>query len=223
MYSPLETICVGIGEASASSTSSAGGSLVSCSSLNQLSASRESRGHFEMCVSCSRRESASAAPPCRPAACARGDCSLPSTRPWFFREVAVSCRNPAGTAGPGDDTSTAVWDPASNASHSSTSSICINLGRIPDPWSNDALAVAFLVRGAHVCRRHDGVRRRSLVAAAGPGGTIVVVAGDQQSAEPGTTLPQPLVVQVNDPTAKGVPGVRIRFFTGGDAGLVSGP
>jgi hypothetical protein len=44
MYSPLETICVGTGEARPSSTASAGISFASCSSLNHESASRESFG-----------------------------------------------------------------------------------------------------------------------------------------------------------------------------------
>ncbi len=51
MYSPLETIWVGIGERSPSSTASAGVNFSSCSSLNQLSASRESGAHFDMCSS----------------------------------------------------------------------------------------------------------------------------------------------------------------------------
>src|SRR5689334_24816987 len=47
MYSPLETIAVGMG-LSPSSTASAGVSFSSCSSLNQESASRESGAHFDM-------------------------------------------------------------------------------------------------------------------------------------------------------------------------------
>jgi DNA-binding beta-propeller fold protein YncE len=56
----------------------------------------------------------------------------------------------------------------------------------------------------------------------GPPAAFVLVSGEQQSAQPAMTLPQPLVVQVNDATGIGVPGVHIRFFTGGDAGFASG-
>src|SRR6266850_6002203 len=48
MYSPFETIWVGTGELSPSSTASAGVSFSNCSSLNQESASRESGAHFDM-------------------------------------------------------------------------------------------------------------------------------------------------------------------------------
>ena len=52
MYSPFDTICVGIGERKFSSTiSSAGVTFVSCSSLNHESASRESGAHFDICPS----------------------------------------------------------------------------------------------------------------------------------------------------------------------------
>lgn len=56
----------------------------------------------------------------------------------------------------------------------------------------------------------------------GPPAVFVLASGDRQTADPGTTLPQPLVVQVNDAAGIGVPGVRVRFFTGGNAGFVSG-
>jgi len=49
MYSPFETIWVGTGERKSSfTTSSAGVTFVSCSSLNHESASRESGAHFDM-------------------------------------------------------------------------------------------------------------------------------------------------------------------------------
>src|SRR5258705_4524918 len=52
MYSPFDTICVGIGERKFSSTfSSAGVTFVSCSTLNHESTSRESGAHFDMCPS----------------------------------------------------------------------------------------------------------------------------------------------------------------------------
>ena len=57
---------------------------------------------------------------------------------------------------------------------------------------------------------------------AGPPADFVMVSGDGQTADPGATLPQPLVVQVKDAAGIGVPGVRIRFFTGGEAGFMSG-
>lgn len=43
------------------------------------------------------------------------------------------------------------------------------------------------------------------------GSALVVSSGDRQLGAPGTPLPQPLVVQVNDDQASGVPGALVQF------------
>ena len=52
---------------------------------------------------------------------------------------------------------------------------------------------------------------------------LVIVSGDAQIARPGQQLPQPLVVQVNDPDGRGVRGVRVAWTVEIGNGTVSSP
>lgn len=74
------------------------------------------------------------------------------------------------------------------------------------PSAVACIVLPVLVAG---CARHPGPAPAPRATAAGS--ALVVSSGDRQLGAPGTPLPQPLVVQVNDDQASGVPGALVQF------------
>lgn len=83
---------------------------------------------------------------------------------------------------------------------------------------NQRLAIASMLLPALAagCARH--VQSAPALHATATGSALVVSSGDKQIGTPGTPLPQPLVVQVNDDRGSGVPGALVRFS--GPAGVL---
>jgi mono/diheme cytochrome c family protein len=82
-----------------------------------------------------------------------------------------------------------------------------------------ALSCMLLPLVAAGCARH--VNPSPALRATAAGSALVVSSGDKQLASPGTRLPQPVVVQVNDEQGNGVTGALVKFS--GPAGVVFDP
>ena len=78
-----------------------------------------------------------------------------------------------------------------------------------------ALSCMLLPAMAAGCARH--AKPAPALRATAAGSALVVSSGDKQLGTPGTPLPQPLVVQVNDEQGNGVPGALVTFS--GPAGI----
>ncbi|HKR26551.1 MAG TPA: c-type cytochrome [Acidobacteriaceae bacterium] len=86
---------------------------------------------------------------------------------------------------------------------------------------NRYLAIPFVLLSAIVAGCSHRAKPVPALRATAAGSALVVSSGDKQLGTPGSPLPQPLVVQVNDDQGNGVPGALVKFS--GPAGVVFDP
>ena len=122
--------------------------------------------------------------------------------------------------------------PIGTASLASTIHFTANKERVPNPSSvvTDAnglarttLRLPTIVSTVTVTASSAGLKTPALVeySVAGPAAKIAITSGNNQSAPPGTQLPQALTVLVTDQYGNTVPGVNVAFDDGGAGGTYS--